>query len=167
MTKNEFLVALSNALEGIPDRDKAIAYYAEMIDDRIEDGMSETAATASMGNIDAIRTKIISETPIQSFIKEKASMPMNWVMILILIFGFPIWFSLLASACSVIFSLFAAAVAIIFALCAVLFAFAISGIALIIATPFVASTGAPNALFTLGTGLIMISLSILMFYPVM
>ena len=46
MRKTEFLERLRAALNALPEEEakKTIAYYAEMIDDRIEDGMSEEEA---------------------------------------------------------------------------------------------------------------------------
>lgn len=43
MTKREFTVRLGSMLSGLPKRDidERISFYCEMIDDKIEDGMSE------------------------------------------------------------------------------------------------------------------------------
>ena len=43
MTKIDFLLELSDRLEGLneEDRDQSCQFYGEMIDDRIEEGMSE------------------------------------------------------------------------------------------------------------------------------
>ena len=48
MNKTEFLDALRHALGKLPsyEVEQSIAFYAEMIDDRIEDGMSEQEAVA-------------------------------------------------------------------------------------------------------------------------
>ena len=48
MSKTEFLTELKKALEGLPEEDieKSLEYYSEMIDDRIEDGLSEEEAVA-------------------------------------------------------------------------------------------------------------------------
>ena len=46
MNKEVFLSELRKKLSGLPqsDIDERISFYAEMIDDRIEDGMTEEAA---------------------------------------------------------------------------------------------------------------------------
>ena len=51
MNKTEFLDALRHALGKLPsyEVEQSIAFYAEMIDDRIEDGMSEQEAVAALG----------------------------------------------------------------------------------------------------------------------
>ena len=49
MNKQEFLVQLRNALSGLPkdDIEERIEFYSEMIEDRIEEGLSEEEAIAS------------------------------------------------------------------------------------------------------------------------
>ena len=56
MNKTEFLDALRHALGKLPsyEVEQSIAFYAEMIDDRIEDGMSEQEAVAALGSVHAI-----------------------------------------------------------------------------------------------------------------
>jgi len=57
MNKNEFLATLRERLNGLPEEDiiKSIDFYGEMLDDRIEDGMSEEEAVSDLGNIDEIK----------------------------------------------------------------------------------------------------------------
>lgn len=54
MTKEQFLSAVCARLQNVSalDRQRTLDYYSEMIDDRIEDGMSEQEAVAAMGDID-------------------------------------------------------------------------------------------------------------------
>ncbi len=51
MNKREFLQKLENGLSGLPreDIEQRLSFYAEMIDDRIEDGFSEEEAVAGIG----------------------------------------------------------------------------------------------------------------------
>ena len=48
MNKQEFLDALRRALSGVPleEIEERVGFYGEMIDDRIEEGLSEVAAVA-------------------------------------------------------------------------------------------------------------------------
>ena len=50
MNKEKFLDALRRRLSGLPqeDIDERIAFYEEMIDDRMEEGLSEEEATATI-----------------------------------------------------------------------------------------------------------------------
>ena len=54
MTKQAFLTALRERLDGISDSDaeRWVSFYSEMIDDRMEDGMSEAEAVANVGDVD-------------------------------------------------------------------------------------------------------------------
>ncbi len=54
MTKNEFLSALEEHIRAREDCSNIIQYYSEMIDDRVDDGMSEEDAVRAMGSIDGI-----------------------------------------------------------------------------------------------------------------
>ena len=62
MNKTEFLDALRHALGKLPsyEVEQSIAFYAEMIDDRIEDGMSEQEAVAALGSVHAIAAQIVA-----------------------------------------------------------------------------------------------------------
>ena len=56
MKKQEFLDELKKALWALPEADQknSLEYYAEMIDDRMEDGLSEEEAVAAIGDLDEI-----------------------------------------------------------------------------------------------------------------
>lgn len=65
MTKQEFLKALWTKLSELPkdDVEQSLDYYAEMIEDRIEGGLSEEEAVAAVGTVDEAAAKILSEVP--------------------------------------------------------------------------------------------------------
>jgi DUF4097 and DUF4098 domain-containing protein YvlB len=65
MNKIEFLEQLEARLRGINvvDRVRSLDYFSEMIDDCIENGMSEDEAVASLGSIDEIAVRITQEAP--------------------------------------------------------------------------------------------------------
>ena len=67
MTKNEFLNQLRARLAHLnpQEREKSVAYYAEMIDERMEEGMSEAEAVASMEDVGVIAARIAAEHPVQ------------------------------------------------------------------------------------------------------
>lgn len=62
MQKTEFLDRLRAALADLPaeELEKTLGYYAEMIEDRMEDGMDEEAAVAAMGDRRRSRAKSCS-----------------------------------------------------------------------------------------------------------
>lgn len=61
MTRVEFLTELDRRLSALSkeEADKHLAYYAEMLADRMEDGMSEEEAVASMESLDVIARRIL------------------------------------------------------------------------------------------------------------
>lgn len=65
MSKAEFLAALRSALGKLPEQEirASLDFYAEAIDDRVEDGASEEEAVAALGDVNAIAAQIIAETP--------------------------------------------------------------------------------------------------------
>ena len=65
MKKKEFLEKLQASLWAMPETDKqrSVDYYAEMIDDRMEDGLSEEEAVAAIGDLDEIVKQILNESP--------------------------------------------------------------------------------------------------------
>jgi uncharacterized membrane-anchored protein YitT (DUF2179 family) len=65
MTKSEYLAALQQKLSALSPADiKGYTdYYAEMIDDRIEEGMTEKDAVDAVGSVEDAAEKILSENP--------------------------------------------------------------------------------------------------------
>ena len=63
MNKQEFLAQLRNALSGLPkdDIEERIEFYSEMIEDRIEEGLSEEEAIAAVGTVEEIAGQVIAE----------------------------------------------------------------------------------------------------------
>ena len=56
MNKQEFLSLLKQKLSKLPKQEikERITFYSEMIDDRVEEGLSEEEAVLEIGNIDEI-----------------------------------------------------------------------------------------------------------------
>lgn len=166
MNKDSFLIKLASALAGLPEEDieKSLEFYSEMIDDRIEDGLSEAEAVAAVGTIEEIRAQIVKDTPLPKLIKEKVKRKrsLNGLEVTLLIVGFPIWFPLLAAAASVVFSVYVTLWSLIIVLFAVEISFAACALAGIVASPLFFSLGnIPSALFLLGCGLFLAGLSVL------
>lgn len=109
MTKYDFLKELLEYLAPLPEaeREKAYAFYAEMIDDSIEDGMTEEQAVQRLGDMQDIVDHIIAEMPMSVIIKSsvrrkrKGFKAMLW-----LVCGFPIWFPALMLVISLLLLLF-------------------------------------------------------------
>ena len=75
MNKEEFLNELKKGLSGIPenDRNERVTFYSEMIDDRIEEGMSEEEAVSAIGDVNKIISQIMAETPMATIVKERVN----------------------------------------------------------------------------------------------
>ena len=108
MTKQEYLAALRKGLCGLPEADiaRSVEFYSEMIDDRIEDGMTEEQAIEKIGTVEDAVAQILGETPMTRIVREQVK-PRRalaaWEIVL-LVLGSPVWLSLLISAFAVIFS---------------------------------------------------------------
>ena len=110
MLKQDFLDKLRWELSGLPknELEERLSFYSEMIDDRMEEGVSEEEAVAAVGTIDEIVYQILTETPLSAIAKEKARSKRQmktWEIVLLAV-GAPIWLSLLISAFAVVLSLY-------------------------------------------------------------
>ena len=65
MTKHEFLKQLRAELERLPgaERKRQLDYYAELLDDMIEDGMEPEMAVERLGPVSEIVHTIFQDTP--------------------------------------------------------------------------------------------------------
>ncbi len=112
MTKHEFLDALLSELSAmnvtVKDAESSFAYYAEMIDDRVEDGLSEEEAVKELGSPRSAAREIMLELPMTTLIKSKCKRkkPLAVWETVLLILGFPIWFPLLATVFALALSLY-------------------------------------------------------------
>ena len=73
MTKQEYLSAIRGKIRKMPadDINKFMDYYNEMIDDRMEDGLSEEDAVADMDAPDDVVDQILADMPLTKLVKEK------------------------------------------------------------------------------------------------
>ncbi|HPJ02817.1 MAG TPA: DUF1700 domain-containing protein [Candidatus Limiplasma sp.] len=127
MKKHEFLQELLRRLSQLPseERDKAYTFYAEIIDDSMEDGISEEEAVQKLGSIDEIVERIAAETPMVSLIRARAGRkPRSRGRITLLVLGFPVWFPVLLSVACVVLTLFLVAWTLVLVLWVVLAALA-------------------------------------------
>lgn len=166
MTKNEFLNKLTAALSGLPQEEiqKTLDYYSEIIDDAVEDGEDEQTVTARLGSIEDIAEKIINETPIRKFVKEDVKKHnISIPVIMLLIIGSPIWLPILIAVLAVLFSLYLTIWSIVASFFAVFAALALSGLGLLIMSPFLVFVRPLKAMFAFGTALACIGLSVFLF----
>ena len=168
MNKQQFLNALEVKLCGLPSEDaqKTLDFYAEMIDDRIDDGLSEEDAVAAIGNIHDISNEILKDIPMPKLVKQAAknSRALSAWEIVLLILGSPIWLSLIIAAIAVVLSVYVVLWSVIISLYAVFFSLAVCGIAGVFVFPVFAFMGnTVQGVFLIGCGLVCVGLAILMF----
>ncbi len=169
MNKQEFLDSLKEKLSGLPqdEIDERISFYSEMIDDRMEDGVSEEEAVEGIGSVDAIVEQTMSEIPLTKLVKEKVKPNRSlkaWEIVL-LVLGSPVWVPLLIAAIAVLFSIYIVFWSIVISVYAVNISFAASVVASVpLAVHQFIRGSAPGGLFMIGAGIMMAGLSILMFF---
>ena len=132
MSKSEFIARLRAALSGIPkeELEERLAFYSEMIDDRMEEGLAEEEAVGDIGSVEDIAAQIIAETPLVKLVKEKVKPKRKlraWEIVLIAV-GFPVWLPLLMAAFIVILSLYFVVWSVMLSLWAVFAAVALSAV---------------------------------------
>ncbi len=190
MDKREFIEKLCLNLTGLPflETEERVNFYREMIDDRIEEGLTEEEAVAEVGNPEDIAAQIIAEykatkeepvgeeesaknieeyhTPTEQqtvkaeYFKRKLA---PWEIAL-LVLGSPVWLSLLLAAFAVAISLYAAAWSVIISLWASAVAAAGTAVGAVISGIRFACIGDLAAgLCMLGGALVCAGLSILLF----
>jgi uncharacterized membrane protein len=100
VNKLEFINQLGALLAPLPNQEiqKVLDYYVESIDDRMEDGMTEEEAIASLGDLSELAEKILAEQPNLSEPPEVPPEPRKrhlpvWAIVL-LILGSPLWLGL-------------------------------------------------------------------------
>ncbi len=169
MTKTEFIIELTEKLSSLPadEVEQRVGFYSEIIDDYIEEGMSEQEAIAKIGTTDEVAAQILSEIPISALVREKIKKKrkMRGWEITLLILGFPLWLPLLIAALAVIFALYVSLWSIVVTLWAVevaLWGCAFGGLAS--GTAFVFSGNVPSGLFMIASSIVCAGLSIFLFY---
>ncbi len=158
MNKQEFLTRLRKGLFGLPSKEKKehLSFYGEMIDDRMEDGLSEEAAVAEIGNLEDIIAQIKAATP-----KKKK----NAGVIVLLILGFPVWGSLLIAAAAVVLAFYLSLWAVLISLWTVFAALLGSALGGIVGGIILSCYGnVPAGLALIGAGLVCAGLGIFLFY---
>lgn len=169
MLKQDFLAELEAGLSALPrdDIEERLTFYSEMIDDRMEEGLSEEQAVAEIGTVDEVVSRVVAETPLSKLVREKVKpkqTPSTWVIVL-LILGCPIWVCLIIAALSVIFAAYVVVWAFVLSMWAIeisLAACSLGGI--FTAAAFWLYGNIPAGTAMLGVGIFCAGLTILLFF---
>ncbi len=181
MNKTEFLTQLELRLASISedDRDAALLYYGEIIDEYMEGGYTEESAVSRLSHIDSITKEILADPSLpgrkrnihnqrESMHAKPVRIPLRKLVaweIFLLILTFPIWGTLLLAACILALSFFLLCILLVVAVYAIDFLLAAIAIAACLCAPIPAllQTSLPAILLLLGIAFICAGLSILMF----
>ena len=85
MNKRQFLASLEKKLSKLnnEERRRQLDYYEEMINDWIDEGLSEEAAVERMGNVQGVAAKILSEATPEQMAKKKKIGVLGWIGIVL------------------------------------------------------------------------------------
>lgn len=167
MSKQDFLTALRRGLSDLPQEDveERLAFYSEMIDDRMEEGLSEEDAVSAVGAVDEIASQIVADSSPARSAKEKPQRRLTAWGIVLLILGSPIWLPLGVAAVAVVLSLYAVLWSVIVSLWTVFAALvgcALGGVAG--GVGFACGGQTLSGAATVGAGLVCAGLSIFLFF---
>lgn len=168
MAKKEFINKLKDALEGLPENEinERISFYSDMIDDRIEDGMSEEEAVNDVGSVEEIKTQIMSDVSLVKIVKHKIKPKRRLRVgeIVALAITSPIWVALLIAAFAVIVAVFVSLWAVVIGLFAGDVALGFGGLVGGITNMIYACVegAAGNGIAMLGVGIIALGLSFML-----
>ena len=165
MTKADFLQLLERALAQLPEEERRanLEYYSELLDDMMEEGMTEAEATAKLGSPSQIAQNILQEMPLGKLVSTRMKPKRGWtpLAIVLVVVGSPIWGPLLLAAAVVVLALFASIWALGVAVVAVVVGLAVA----VVAAPIIAIRAAvltmPAGLVLLGGGLVLLGLCVL------
>ena len=168
MKKEEFLLELKDRLSGLPseEAEERVAYYGELIDHRMETGLTEEEAVTGIGSVNEAVGQIMSEIPLTQLVKRRVDPKKKHSVgkIMALIVLFPIWFPLFIAFFAVFMSLYITAWALLISFFFVGVAIVVASIGCIVAAVGYMAAGRPlGAIFLIGTALILAGIAILFF----
>lgn len=169
MNKQEFLDILRSRLSSLDpaDIEKTVDFYSEMIDDRIEDGMSEEQAVETLGSIDEIVSQVMLEVPLPKLAKAaiRPSRTLRAWEIVLLILGSPVWLPLLLAFAIILLSVYIVIWSVVLVLYSADLSIAAGAVAGISAAVILLGRSlAVQAAFFLGAALICAGIAILLFF---
>ena len=165
MTKQEFIYTLYKKLKNFPTKEveERISFYSEIIDDNIEDGLTEEEAVAKIGNIDEIVDQIAGDIPLAKIVKTNAKPKrrLSGVELTLIIVSSPIWISVIAVLFAVVVSVVASLFAVVISFWGVAVGFIVGGpIAAILGVVFIFVKSTAEGLAMLGSGLVLAGVGI-------
>ena len=165
MHKQEFLEQLGRSLSFLPknEREERLSFYAEMIDDRIEEGLSEEEAVESLGSMEEILGKLCLERNCVEQERSKRKPGAGEIGLLVL--GSPVWLPLVIVAFAVVLSLYVSLFAVVISLWAAPVSFLVAALGGVLCGLVMLFTGSPAVgLVMFAAALILTGLSVFLFF---
>lgn len=169
MNKQEFLEELWVELGGLPEgeAEERLEFYSEMIEDRMEEGLTEEEAVAEIGTPEEVAAQIIAEIPLPKLVVEKVRPKRTlkaWEIVL-LVLGSPVWVPLVLAAIILALAAYIVVWALIVVLWAVEAALAGSAVAcVVVGTWGILHGSIPEGIVSIGIGLACAGLTIFLFF---
>jgi len=175
MNKEQFLAALRHRLCYLPaeEVERSLTFYAESIDDRVEDGSSEWEAVAALGDVESIARAIETGLPLATVVRERVKKEKNktsgdskWLWVLLIVLGCPVWLSILVSLAAAVLAVYVSlwvAVICVFIAPVVLFVVGLALLLYAIVKGLSVVLGA--VLLLVGAAAVLAGLALLLFVP--
>lgn len=179
MNKSEFIEALRTKLFALPkeEANEHLHFYSEMIEDRMEEGLTEEEAVSAVGNLEEISAEIVAEfsrdkaeemipkeIKMENVKEKKARRHLRAGEIVLLVLGAPLWVTILIAVFAVVLSLYVSLWAVIISLWAVVGSVVLTSIGGIMAGIGFALGGfTVTSVATFGASLVLAGVSVLLF----
>lgn len=165
MTKEAFIMWLYEAFSEYPQEEveERIRFYLEIIEDRMEEGLTEEEAVASVGKLEEVIAQIQADMPLPNAGKPKRRLK-GWEIAL-LVLGFPLWLPLLIAGLAVALSVYICVWAVILSLWACFITIAVcSFFGILVGIGYILFGTRLTGLALLGAGIFLLGLSIFAFW---
>ncbi len=169
MNKQEFLEKIRNQLAGLSEDDikKSIDYYTEMIEDRMEEGLTEEEAVKEMGKPEEVASQILMDTPFSKLVKVKVKpkKSLSILSIILIVLGSPVWLPLVAAFFIIILSVYIVLWSFVLVFYSVVLSLAAGGVSGLLASVMIMfNVDILCGVFTLGVAIVCAGLSVLLFF---
>ena len=169
MNKQDFLAKLQKGLSHLTEeeREGRLSFYSEMIDDRVEEGLTEEEAVAEIGSIDSViaQTYTEAEPAPEKTVEVSNKRRMKAWEIVLLILGSPVWVPLLIVVIAIMLSLYAVLWSLVISLWAVFASVAACVIGGLAGGAIIAISGnITTGIALIGAGVACVGLSIFLFF---
>ncbi len=174
MNKAAFFAQLERELASLSpaDRERSLGYFEEMIDDRIEEGLSEEEAVADLGDPKTIAAEILSESAEDNISTQATSAEKSfhgcplWLAILLAVLALPVWLPVICTLAVTVVCLYMIPWIVLIAIFCTAVGCVLGGIASsVVAFLCIPVSGIFNGMMLLGISLFCCGFGLLLLFP--